>query len=85
MTTTLSSKGQVVLPHAARQRLGLKAGTKFDCQVRGNEIILAPHAVRAAKLRSVRDPVTGMIVTRAPKGAAAVTGEQVRALLADFP
>lgn len=28
-TTTLSSKGQVVIPEEIRSRLGLKAGTKF--------------------------------------------------------
>ncbi len=40
MTTTLSSKGQVVLPQAARRRLGLKPGVKLDCRVDGNEIVL---------------------------------------------
>lgn len=28
-TTTLSSKGQVVIPEAIRERLGLKAGAQF--------------------------------------------------------
>jgi AbrB family looped-hinge helix DNA binding protein len=29
VTTTLSSKGQVVIPEAIRERLGLKAGAQF--------------------------------------------------------
>jgi AbrB family looped-hinge helix DNA binding protein len=85
MTTTLSSKGQVVLPHAVRRRLGLKAGVKFDCQVQGNGIVLTPQGPGRARSRLVRDKRTGLIVTQAPKGAPVVTGEQVRALLADFP
>jgi len=85
MTTTLSSKGQVVLPHAVRRRLGLKAGVKFDCRVHGNEIVLTPHGAIRAKPRLVRDKLTGLIVTRAPKGSPLVSGDQVRALLSDFP
>jgi AbrB family looped-hinge helix DNA binding protein len=85
MTTTLSSKGQVVLPRAARQRLGLKPGVKFDCRVKGNEIVLRPQGASTAKPRLIRDKVTGMVITKAPQGASAVTGDQVRALMADFP
>ena len=85
MTTTLSSKGQVVLPQAARRRLGLKPGIKLECRVSGNEIVLTPQGGKAAKPRSVRDRATGMIVTEAPNGAAPITGEQIRALMADFP
>jgi len=85
MTTTLSSKGQVVLPQAARRRLGLKPGVKLDCRVSGNEIVLTPQGTVTAKPRLTRDKTTGMIVTKAPQGASLITGEQVRALLADFP
>jgi AbrB family looped-hinge helix DNA binding protein len=85
MTTILSSKGQVVLPHAARKRLGLRPGVKFDCRVHGNEIVLTPQGAVPGKTRLVRNKLTGMIVTQAPAGAPAVTGDQVRALLADFP
>jgi AbrB family looped-hinge helix DNA binding protein len=85
MTTTLSTKGQVVLPQAARRRLGLKPGVRLDCRVAGHEIVLTPQGGIRARPRSVRDRATGMIVTQAPKGLPAVTDEQVRTLLADFP
>jgi len=85
MTTMLSSKGQVVLPAAARRRLGLKAGTKFACRVEGNRIVLTPAAVPPGRSRFVKSKRTGLVVTEGAPGAPVVTSEQVRALLADFP
>lgn len=85
MTTTLSSKGQVVLPAAARRRLGLKAGAKFACRVAGNQIVLTPADVKHGRSRFVKSKLTGLVVTQGPQGAPVVTSEQVRALLADFP
>lgn len=85
MTTTLSSKGQVVLPASARRRLGLKPGTKFACRIQGGQIILKPAEAKQARPRLVRSKLTGLIVTQGPKGAPMVTDEQVRAILADFP
>lgn len=37
--TTLTSKGQLTLPKDVRDRLGLKVGDKFDCEVSGKEEI----------------------------------------------
>ena len=85
MTTTLSSKGQVVLPAAARRRLGLKSGAKFACRVEGNRIVLTPAGVEHGRPSFVRSKLTGLVVTQGPQGAPVVTSEQVRALLADFP
>lgn len=45
MLTTLSSKGQVVLPKPVRQALHLQPGTRFDIQVSGGTIILQPLAI----------------------------------------
>ena len=40
MTTTLSSKGQVVLPRRLRTKLGLLPGTKFDVHTdKGGEVV----------------------------------------------
>lgn len=85
MTTTLSSKGQVVLPAAARRRLGLKPGTRFACRVQGNQIVLIPAGVGHGLSCFVKSKLTGLVVTQGPRGAPVVTSEQVRALLADFP
>ena len=85
MTTTLSSKGQIVLPAAARRRLGLRAGTVFNCTVRDGEIVLAPVASAPAAPRFVQCKKTGLVSLAAGKGSAPLTNERVAALLADFP
>ncbi|MDD2137176.1 type II toxin-antitoxin system PrlF family antitoxin [Pseudomonas kurunegalensis] len=38
---TLTSKGQVTLPKAVRQLLGLSTGTKVAFDVRGNEVVVS--------------------------------------------
>jgi AbrB family looped-hinge helix DNA binding protein len=85
MTTTLSTKGQIVLPRAARERLGLTPGTEFDCRIEDEAIVLRPRRAASGAPRLARDKRTGLIVTKAPAGRPKVTSEQVRALLADFP
>ena len=57
MTTTLSVKGQIVIPHRVRSSHKLKAGTDFTVIVRNNgDIILRPvksrrrHATLAGNL-----------------------------------
>ena len=53
MTTVLSGKGQIVLPAAVRQRLGLKAGDDFEIIVDDDETI---------RLRRVsRPPNAGLV------------------------
>ena len=84
MTTRLSSKGQIVLPAAARKRLGLKPGAKFACRVRAGEIVLTPSEVKREKPRFIKDRLTGMTVV-ASSGSPLLTNERVKALLADFP
>lgn len=85
MTTTLSSKGQIVLPKDARRRLGLLPGTKFACRVRDGEIVLVPETRSAAKIKVGRNALTGLPVLTPSKGTPPLTSERVRELLADFP
>ena len=85
MTTTLSSKGHVVLPAAARKRLGLKAGAKISCRVQRGQIVLTPAGKKRATARLAMDKLTGMPVFLAPRGTPPLTSERVRELLADFP
>ena len=85
METTLSTKGQVVLPRAARQKLALPPGTRFACRVTAGSIVLTPKNHARGKPRLVRDPVTGLTITEGPAGFPPVTSEQVRAALAEYP
>jgi bifunctional DNA-binding transcriptional regulator/antitoxin component of YhaV-PrlF toxin-antitoxin module len=85
MTTTLSTKGQVVLPQGARQKLALQAGAKFFCRVSKGSIVLTPKTAPLGKPRLVRDRMTGLMITQSPAGRPMVTSDQVRAALADFP
>ena len=39
-TTTLTSKGQLTLPKAVRDRLGLKPGDKLSCRIAGDDEII---------------------------------------------
>ncbi len=75
----------MVLPAAARRRLGLKSGSKFACSIEGNRIVLTPAETPRGRPSFVKSKLTGLVVTQGPQGAPVVTSEQIRALLADFP
>lgn len=85
MTTTLSTKGQVVLPNATRRKLGLHAGMRFECKVRNGAIVLTPEARPLVRPKLGRNPRTGLPVLMAPKDTRPLTSARVRDLLADFP
>jgi AbrB family looped-hinge helix DNA binding protein len=84
MIARLSSKGQVVLPKQARLRLQLRPGTKFVCQVQGRSIVLTPEHPVSQAPRLVRDPKSGLRITKSPPETK-VTNQDVRAALLDFP
>jgi AbrB family looped-hinge helix DNA binding protein len=44
MLARLSSKGQLVIPKAVRQALGLRTGVRFHVQFKEGKIILEPLA-----------------------------------------
>jgi AbrB family looped-hinge helix DNA binding protein len=85
MTTTLSSKGQIVLPSAARRRLGLLPGASFKCSVEGGRIILSPEGPAVGRPRLVKSKRTGLVYAEQAKGAPQVTRAQIAAIMADFP
>ena len=85
MVTTLSSKGQVVLPRSARARLHLSPGTKFECQIEGESIVLTPARKGRVTSRLMRDKSTGLMVTAVPSVVGKVTSRDVRNALIDFP
>jgi AbrB family looped-hinge helix DNA binding protein len=84
-TTTLSSKGQVVLPRLLRSRLHLAPGTKFTCDIQGDSIILTPEHPRNVVREYVTDPDTGLRVRKAPESSEPVTSEMIKTLLEDYP
>jgi AbrB family looped-hinge helix DNA binding protein len=84
MTTTLSSKGQVVLPKQARLRLRLRPGAKLMCEVKGDSLVLTPEHAAAELPRQIQDPKSGLRITQSPTGTQ-VTSQDVRAALLDFP
>ena len=85
METTLSTKGQVVLPRDIRHKLALRPGTKFSSRIAHGSIVLTPRMPLLGRPRLIRDSITGLTVTQGPKNGAVVTNESVRAILADFP
>ena len=47
--TTVSSKGQLVIPAHIREALGIKAGTRVEIRQEGTELILRPVTPVAAQ------------------------------------
>lgn len=61
METTLSSKGQLVLPAEARRKLHLTKGERLNVEVRDGGIFLqAAHEMRRYRLK--KHPVSGLSV-----------------------
>lgn len=85
MRTTLSTKGQVVVPGSVRRKLNLHPGDAFGVDVEEGRIVLTPLAQRKYAISIQTDPETGMAVAVAEAGAPMLTSEQVAEVLADFP
>lgn len=85
MNTKVSTKGQVVLPRAIRDRMNLRAGDALEARIEGERIVLIPKKKRSHKVKIVRDPITGLPVLTAGPGAPKLTSKQVAEILAEFP
>lgn len=85
MLTTLSTKGQVVVPGRIRRKLGLQPGDTLEARVEGQHIVLTPRKARPRKARIIQDSVTGLPVLTAGPEAPKLTSAEVREILADFP
>jgi AbrB family looped-hinge helix DNA binding protein len=55
---TVSSKGQMVIPAAFREELGIEPGTRVAVRLEGTRVILEPYSL-AAKLRRI-DELQGL-------------------------
>jgi len=81
-TTTLSSKGQLVIPLEIRRRLGLEAGAKLRCELEDDRIVLEPEHRGPAVLERDAD---GLPVLVATADAPEMTPEIVKEILSNFP
>jgi AbrB family looped-hinge helix DNA binding protein len=68
MTTTLSPKGQFVLPAAARRKLKLAPGERLAVEFREGGVFLRPQR-RAARYEIKPHPVSGLprMVAKVPR------------------
>ena len=81
MTTTLSSKGQIVIPLEIRKKLGLSTGAVISCALEDGRIVLDPRgSAPRARLVSAAD----CLALEAPKGAPEMTPERVKEILAEL-
>jgi AbrB family looped-hinge helix DNA binding protein len=81
VTTTLSSKGQIVIPLEIRQRLGLPAGALISCYLQDGRIILDPFKESAPAQIVLGD---GYEALEAPEGAPPMTPERVKEILSEL-
>lgn len=81
-SATLSTKGQLVIPHRFRKALHLQPGDKVTFTVEGEKLLLQRDQPGRAKL--VRGKF-GRPVLVAPPGAPPMTPERVKAILEELP
>ncbi len=65
--TRLTSKGQVVIPRALRQRLGWKPGTKLQAETAGKSVTL--RRMRGGKAAAWLEEVAGCVTQGDPVGS----------------
>ena len=81
MTSTVSSKGQVTLPAEARRRLGIRAGTRLEFVIQGDdrmEVIRVGGSVRDLKgiLAKAKHPLTLTQMNEAISQGAGAAGQK---------
>ena len=80
-TTTLSTKGQLVIPNRFRQALHLRPGDKISVSLEGEKLVLQRDAPKRARL--VRGKF-GRPVLVAPPDAPPMTPERVKVILEEL-
>jgi AbrB family looped-hinge helix DNA binding protein len=84
MTTTLSAKGQIVIPSAIRAQDELRAGDDFVIERVGPGRIVLERIARRAHGAKIVQRKKGLPVIKTPKGAPRLTSEAVKALEIDL-
>ena len=85
MQTTVSTKGQVVLPGPLRRRLDIRAGDPLDANIEDGRIVLTPRRKRGRRVKIVTDTITGLPVLSAGANAPTLTSKEVEEILSNFP
>jgi AbrB family looped-hinge helix DNA binding protein len=85
MQTTVSTKGQVVLPGPLRRRLDIRAGDPLEADIEDGRIVLTPRKKRGRRVKVVKDPITGLPVLSAGVNAPTLTSKEVEDILSNFP
>jgi AbrB family looped-hinge helix DNA binding protein len=84
METRVSSKGQIVLPAAARKKLRLAQGERLAVELREGGIFLRPVG-EAHVYKPARHPVSGLpVMVAARRGGKKVTAAEIARLNADL-
>jgi AbrB family looped-hinge helix DNA binding protein len=78
--TTISTKGQLVIPSPLRKALHIEAGDRVIFSLEGERLVLQREPTKRARL--VRGKF-GRPVLVAPAGAPPMTAERVRSILDD--
>ncbi len=81
LTSTLSSRGQLVIPKVFRRALHLKAGSRLRVSLQDGRLVLEPEHGPTARLVKER----GRTLLVAPPGAPVMTTQEVKRLLSEFP
>jgi len=68
-----------------RSKLHLAPGTKLRCEIQGDSVVLTPEVPQRHSREYVKDPLTGLRVTKASNHSEPVTTEMVKKLLEDYP
>lgn len=85
MQTTVSTKGQVVLPGPLRRKLDIRAGDPLEANIENGRIVLTPRRKRGHRVTIVKDPITGLPVLSAGADAPTLTSKEVEEILTNFP
>jgi AbrB family looped-hinge helix DNA binding protein len=84
--TTMSTKGQIVVPKEIRDRAGFDPGDKIEVVLEGQIVQLRkPGQPEGRPLKIIFDKETGLPHFVVPKDAPPMTDEWVKQQLADFP
>ena len=74
-----------MVPAVLRRKLRLRPGDRLAARLHGGSLVLTPDREVPAASRIVTDRRTRLAYVKSPHGAAKVTSEEVRALMAEFP